>query len=111
MCIRDRGKASPMLLEDKGSSRVFVGGTWSLKCPLICCGLSGKSRWNYNKVILSSVWSENMKWCGIESDYEKRARVIELFRLSRDYKGLVLGINIEGNDYIKNNRLTLFNKE
>ena len=37
-------------------------------------------------------------------DYEERDRVIELFRLSRDYEGLVGGINIERNDYIINNR-------
>ena len=30
--------------------------------------------------------------------------MIELFRLNRDYKGLVVGINMERNDSIKNNR-------
>ena len=39
-----------------------------------------------------------------ESDYEERDRVIELYRLSRDYDGLVGGISIERNDYIINNR-------
>ena len=43
-----------------------------------------------------------MKWCGIESDYE-RDRVIEVFRLSRDYVGFVREINIERNYYIVNN--------
>ena len=38
-----------------------------------------------------------------ESDYEEQERVIELFRLSRDYEGLVGGINIERNFYIFNN--------
>ena len=56
-------------------------------------------------MVLASVWNENvtLDW---ESDYEERDRVIEFFRLSRDYEGLVGGINIERNDYIINNRLT-----
>ena len=45
-----------------------------------------------------------MKWCGIVSDNKERDRVIELFRLSRDYESLVVGINIERNYYIKNIR-------
>ena len=48
------GEASQML-EDKGSSRVFVGGKWSPKCPLIFCGLPDKARWSLNNVVLPSV--------------------------------------------------------
>ena len=102
-CGIGEGKASPMLLEDKGSSRVFVGGKWSPKCPLIFCGLSGRARWCLNnKAVLPSKRSEKVK-LGWESDNKERNRVIELFRLSRDYEGLVGGINIERNYYIISN--------
>ena len=40
---------------------------------------------------------------GWESDNKERNRVIELFRLSRDYEGLVGGTNTERNDYIISN--------
>ena len=102
-CGIGEGKSSQMLSEDKGSFRVFVGGKWSPKCPLIFCSLSGKARWCLdNFAVLPSKWRENVK-LGWESDNKEINRVIELFRVSRDYEGLVGGINTERNDYIISN--------
>ena len=40
-----------------------------------------------NNVVLPSVWSENVK-LGWERDDNERNRVIEIFNLTRGYKGL-----------------------
>ena len=87
---------------EENASREYLGDVWSTNnCPLIFC-VSGKVRCCSNRVV-PSVWSEIMKCCGIESNYE-RERVIELFRLSRDYESLVVEINVERSDYSKNSR-------
>ena len=93
---------SQVVYGDKRSSLGHLGDNGSANGQNRFLCLSGTARWCLNKVVLPSVWSENMKWCGIESNYE-RDRVIKLFRLSRDYVGFVREINIERNDYIVNN--------
>ena len=45
-------------------------------------------------MVLPSEWSENVQ-LDDESDNKQRNRVLELFRLSRDYEGLVKELNNE----------------
>ena len=80
---------------EENASRVYLGDVWSTNnCPLIFCA-SGKARMCCNNVVLPSVWNENMKCCEKycdESDYERereRERVVEIFKVNRDYEILV----------------------
>ena len=100
--VKCETEISQVVYGDKRSSLGHLGDNGSANSQKSFLCLSGRARWCYSKMVLPSVWNENVKCCGIESNYE-RDRVIELFRLSRDYEGLVGGINIERNDYIMNN--------
>ena len=88
MCIRDRG------YEDKRSSLGHLGNNGSTKGEISFLGVSGKSRWYYNKAVLPSVWSENVQLCW-ESDHKKGKRVIEIFKSNRGCKVLVKKLNNE----------------
>ena len=47
-----------------------------------------------SKFVLPSVWSENVKCCGDESDYE-REKELEWFKLNRGYGELIEKMNIK----------------
>ena len=93
-CEMGEENASLVLLEDKGSSLVFVKDKRSLNCFCV----SGKARY-CNNVVLPSVWNENVncceKYCN-ESNYEKiREKETEIFKLNRDYRELRENMNIK----------------
>ena len=93
--VKCGAKASLVVCEDKRSSLGHLGNNGSANGQISFLCLSGRARWCLNnKVVLPSELSENVRldW---ESDYEERERVIELFRLSRDYEGLVKELNSE----------------
>ena len=54
--------------------------------------------------MLPSVWNENVKCCEKycnESDYE-RERMVEIFKVKRDYEELIQSLNSERTGRIKN---------
>ena len=94
MCIRDsfsgvqcEAEISQVVNEDKRSSLGHLGDNGSANGQIGFLCVSGTARWGYNKVVLPSVWIENVRldW---ESDNNERNRVIEIFKLNRGYKGL-----------------------
>ena len=92
-------KVSPAVLEDKGSSLVFVKDKRSFN--YFC--VSGKAR-RCNNVVLPSLWNENVKRCEKyynESDYE-RERMVEIFKVKRNYEELMQSLNSERTGRIKN---------
>ena len=99
-CEIGEEKVSPVVLDDKGSSLVFVEDKRSFKCQRNYFCVSGKARC-CNNVVLPSGWSEIMKCCGDESDYE-RERMVEIFKGKRDYEELIQSLNSERTGRIKN---------
>ena len=96
-CEMGEENASLVLLEDKGSSLVFVKDKRSLNY----FGVSGKAR-RCNNVVLPSVWNENVKCCEKhcnESDYE-RERMVEIFKLNRNHEILVQNLCMEREEQI-----------
>ena len=62
--VKCEAETSQVLMEDKSSSIVFVEDERSSECQISCLCLSGRARWCFNnKVVLPSVWNENVKCC------------------------------------------------
>ena len=59
-CNVGEAETSLVFLENESSSIVVVEDKRSSLCPLVF-SVSGKARWCYNKVVLPSVWSENVR--------------------------------------------------
>ena len=60
--VKCEAETSQALMEDKSSSIVFVEQKRSSECSISCLCLSGRARWCFNnKVVLPSVWNENVK--------------------------------------------------
>ena len=52
------------------ASRVYLEDIWSTNNSLGCYNIPGRARWYCNKVVLTSAWSESVKWVW-ESDYRE----------------------------------------
>ena len=91
-----------VVVGEENASRMYLGDVWSTNnCPLIFCA-SGKSRWNNNKVVLPSAWSEreNVKCYEKYCDERNRERQTEIFKVNRDYEILVQSLCIEREEQI-----------
>ena len=87
--------ASLVLLEDKGSSLVFVKDKRSLN--YFCA--PGKARC-CNNVVLPSVWNENVKCWEKYCDERIKERKTEIFKLNRNYEILVQNLCMEREEQI-----------